>query len=435
MSMRTEAPPHTIGAISSAQWKSGLAAWLGWMFDGLDMHLYTLVAAPFVAQLLAVPDTRDPSVGWYSSIIQAAFLLGWALGGGFFGRLGDRLGRSRALSLTILTYALFTGLSSLAQTWWQLMILRFIAALGIGGEWAVGASLLSETWPRRWRPWIAAVLQTGVNVGVLLASITTFVLAGWSPRVVFLVGVLPALLVFWIRREVPEPDEWHEARAAAGTTEPRIRDLFEPGLRRLTWFLILVCATSLSAHWAFMFWYQQHLRNLPDIAAWTLEERNRFASVAMFVVMLASIAGNFAAAALARRIGYRRSIAFMALGYFGTMVATYATPREHVALMVLLPIISLFSGLFALFTMYLPPLFPTLLRTTGAGFCYNIGRIVAAVGTVCFGLFSTVGDYRTALLAAGCLFLPAGLLSFWLPELSDAEPAALEPLPLAEPAD
>jgi MFS family permease len=407
--------------LTPRQWKSGLAAWLGWMFDGLDMHLYTLVAAPFVAQLLAVSDTRDPSVGWHSSLIQAAFLLGWAFGGGFFGRLGDRLGRSRALSLTILTYALFTGLSALAQTWWQLLILRFTAALGIGGEWAVGASLLSETWPKRWRPWIAAMLQTGVNVGVLLASITTFVLAGFSPRVVFLVGVLPALLVFWIRREVPEPEEWHQARAEAGGVHPTISDLFRPEIRGLSTLLILVCATSLTAHWAFMFWYQQHLRNLPDLFSWTAEEKGRFVSTAMFVVMIASIVGNFAAAWLARRIGYRLAIALMAIGYFLTMVGTYAVPRDHRALMVLLPIISLFSGLFALFTMYLPPLFPTLLRTTGAGFCYNIGRIVAAIGTVCFGLFSTVGDYRTALLAAGCLFLPAGLLSLLMPELSDEE--------------
>lgn len=414
--------------LSPQQWKSGLAAWLGWMFDGLDMHLYTLVAAPFVAQLLAISDTRDSSVGWHSSLIQGAFLFGWALGGGFFGRLGDRLGRSRALSLTILTYALFTGLSSLAQTWWHLLILRFVAALGIGGEWAVGASLLSETWPRRWRPWIAAMLQTGVNVGVLLASITTFVLAGWSPRLVFLVGVLPALLVFWIRREVPEPEEWHQARAQAGTVHPTIADLFRPEVRNLSTLLILVCATSLTAHWAFMFWFQQHLRNLPDLSSWTAEEKGRFVSTAMFAVMVASIVGNFAAAWLARRIGYRLSISLMAIGYFLTMAGTYAVPRDHRALMVLLPIISLFSGLFALFTMYLPPLFPTLLRTTGAGFCYNIGRIVAAIGTVGFGLFSNVGDYRTALLAAGCLFLPAGLLALLMPELSDEEalPSAVE---------
>ena len=113
--------------LSGLQWKSGVAAWLGWLFDGLDMHLYVLVAAPFVAELLGVASDKDPLVGYYSSWIQAAFLIGWALGGGFFGRVADRLGRSRALMLTILTYALFTGLSFFAQTWWQLLLFRFLA--------------------------------------------------------------------------------------------------------------------------------------------------------------------------------------------------------------------------------------------------------------------------------------------------------------------
>ena len=173
-----------LGDLSASQWKSGIAAWLGWLFDGLDMHLYTLVAAPFVAQLLDV-GVRDPSVAKYSSIIQASFLVGWALGGGFFGRIGDRMGRSRALVLTILTYALFTGLSYFAQTWWQLMIFRFLAALGIGGEWAVGAALLSETWPKQWRPWLAAVLQTAVNVGILrgVVDVPVHVAPGVSLRV------------------------------------------------------------------------------------------------------------------------------------------------------------------------------------------------------------------------------------------------------------
>src|SRR5215212_122654 len=185
--------------LSPQQWRSGIAAWLGWLFDGLDMHLYTLVYAQFVAELLHVSSTADPSVGRHASIIQGGFLLGWALGGGFFGRIGDRLGRSRALSLTILTYAAFTGMSFFAQTWWHLLIFRFLSALGIGGEWAVGASLLSETWPKKWRPWIAAVLQTAVNLGVLAAYVTCWILAPYHPKWVFLVGVLPALLVFWIR--------------------------------------------------------------------------------------------------------------------------------------------------------------------------------------------------------------------------------------------
>src|SRR5215468_4530152 len=180
-----------LGQLSRPQLRSGLAAWLGWTFDGLDMHLYTLVAAPFVAQLLGAAGTTDPRVGRYSSIIQGSFLLGWALGGGFFGRIGDRLGRARALNLTILTYAVFTGISVFAQTWWQLMIFRFLAALGIGGEWAVGACLLSETWPRKWRPWIAAVLQSGVNIGILAAGLANFILAAAPPRFLFLVGILP----------------------------------------------------------------------------------------------------------------------------------------------------------------------------------------------------------------------------------------------------
>src|SRR5438067_1025187 len=168
--------------LSPQQWRSGAAAWLGWLFDGLDMHLYVLVAAPFVAELLGTTSVKDPQVGFYSSWIQAAFLIGWALGGGFFGRIADRLGRSRALMLTILTYALFTGMSFFAQTWWQLLVFRFLAALGIGGEWAVGAALLSETWPKRWQPWIAAVLQTGVNIGVLSACLATYLLAAYPHR-------------------------------------------------------------------------------------------------------------------------------------------------------------------------------------------------------------------------------------------------------------
>ena len=385
------------------------------------MHLYVLVAAPFVAELIGVTDTRNEAVGWYSSWIQAAFLVGWALGGGCFGRVGDLIGRSRTLCLTILTYALFTGLAFFVQTWWQLLIVRFLAALGIGGEWAVGASLLSETWPRRWRPWIAAVLQSGVNVGILLASCATFLLAGQSPRVVFLVGVLPALLVLWIRREVPETEEWRAAKGHATDASPGIVDLFRGGVRRTTILTILVCSVSLSAHWAFIFWYQQHLRNLPDVINLSAARKNELASIANLLVMVASIVGNFLAAILALVIGYRRSIALLCLAYGLSMVSVYIVPRSHTTLLVLLPLIGASSGLFALFTMYLPPLFPVLLRTTGAGFCYNIGRIAAAAGTVVFGLFSTVGDYRIALLCAGLLFLPATPLALWLPDLPDQD--------------
>jgi len=412
--------------LSPQQWKSGIAAWLGWLFDGLDMHLYVLVAAPFVAELLAAESPKDPQVGYYGSWIQAAFLIGWALGGGFFGRIADRIGRSRALMLTILTYASFTGLSYFAQTWWQLMLFRFLAALGIGGEWAVGASLLSETWPKRWRPWMAAVLQTAVNLGVMLAALSVFVLAAFPPRTVFLVGIVPALLVLWIRRAVPEPEVWSGAKQQAGEAAPRFVDLFRGKVRRTTILTLLVCGFSLTAHWAFLFWYLQHLRNHPDLANWTDADKSRIASTAMWLVMATSIIGNFLAATVARFLGYRRAIAIFCVAYFVSMCVTYGWHRDHDLLWFGFAAGGISQGVFALFTMYLPPLFPTLLRTTGAGFCYNIGRIAAGLGTVVFGLFAIQGDQRFGIFYAAFLFLPAALIAQFLSEPPDEKPVVPE---------
>lgn len=409
--------------LSPQQLKSGLAAWLGWLFDGLDMHLYVLVATPFVAELLGLTDQKDPRVGYYGSWIQAAFLFGWALGGTVFGRIADRMGRSRALMLTILTYAFFTGLSFFAQAWWHLLIFRFLAALGIGGEWAVGASMLSETWPRRWRPWMAAVLQTGVNIGVMLASLAVALLTGFPHRTVFLVGILPALLVLWIRRAVPEPDEWHAARQEYAGDQPRFADLFRGPLRRTSILTLLVCALSLTGHWAFLYWYLQHLRNLPDLAGWDEKAKTHLVTQMMWLVMLTSVAGNFLAAALARRLKYRWAVALLCLGYFASMFLTYRAPLDHRSLVYGFAAVGFCQGVFALFTMYLPPLFPTLLRTTGAGFCYNFGRIAAGFGVVFFGLFSKVGDHRTALLYASFLFIPAAFFSLLLPEPPDESSA------------
>ncbi len=383
------------------------------------MHLYTLVAAPFVAHLMGLSNPADALVKEKSSWIQAAFLIGWALGGGFFGRLGDKLGRSRALSLTILTYACFTGLSFFVTTWWQLLICRFLAALGIGGEWAVGASLLSETWPKKWRPWIAGVLQTGVNLGVLLACVAAYALAHRPERFVFLVGVIPALMVFWIRKNVPEPEEWRAAKSAA-QSEPSVADLFRGKVRYSTLTSIAICALTLSGWWAFMFWHPQHLRSLPELANWTESEKRQLVTKAFFSVVAVSIGGNFFSSWLATFLGYRRTILWMCLGFFLAFYGTYSVPRDHHSLLLWLPIIGFFSGMFGLFTMYLPPLFPTLLRTTGAGFCFNIGRVAAALGTVLFGLYLKV-DFQTTLMAIGFLFLAGAAVCLFLPELSNEE--------------
>jgi MFS family permease len=408
--------------VSGRQWKTGIAAWLGWFFDGLDMHLYTLVAAPFVAQLLGEANPADAGVKKYSSWIQASFLIGWALGGGFFGRVGDRIGRSRALSLTILTYAAFTGLSFFAQTWWQLLIFRFVSALGIGGEWAVGACLLSETWPKAWGPWVAAVLQTAVNLGVLFACLIAHQLAGVPYRFVFLVGIIPALIVFWIRRQVPEPEEWLEAKREGERSRqpskaaPGIGALFRGRLRFTTLMTILVCSLTLSGWWAFLFWHPQHLQSLPELASWSEMAKRQLVAKVFFLVIAVSIAGNYFSSWLATMMGYRRAIMLCSVAFAGAIFEAYHIPRSHQSLLVWLAAIGFCGGMFGLFTMYMPPLFPTLLRTTGAGFCYNIGRIAAAGGTVIFGLLLQVADFRTALLSTAVLFVLAAGAAAFLPE-------------------
>ena len=264
------------------------------------------------------------------------------------------------------------------------------------------------------------MLQSGVNVGVIFAMLAGSLLANLPCRTVFLVGVLPALVVLWIRRAVSEPRERREARnQPANAQHSGTASLFRGAIRRTTILTMLVCGFRFSAHWAFLFWFSQHLRNLPELAAWSGAERTRLASGAMIVVIAASMAGNFIAAAVARGPGYRRTIAAACLLYFLCLCAAYYGPLGHAALIGWLVPIGMCQGLFALFTMYLPPLFPTLLRTTGAGFCFNSGRIAAAVATVFFGLSSAVCDYRIALLCAGTLFLPAAVLVLLLSEPDD----------------
>jgi MFS family permease len=257
-------------------------------------------------------------------------------------------------------------------------------------------------------------------------------MAGLPHRYVFLAGLAPALIVLWIRQAVPETGDWHAAKEAAGEREPGIMDLFRGSVLKTTLLTMAVCALSLTGHWAFVFWQTQHLRRLPEVARLSPKAQTEIVGQAWILLMLASIAGNFLAAAIARKFGYKRTIAAMALAYFASMMLAYGMPRSLTTLRWCFPLLGASSGFFALFTMYLPPLFPTLLRTTGAGFCYNIGRIAAAAGTVFFGLISPVGDHRIALVCAGTLFLPAALIALAMPEGERVHDEPLSPAPAAD---
>ncbi len=405
------------GSVAVVEWAAGDVP-----FEKIDRDRDGRVSRSEYEVFAARGRTSADEVKEKSSWIQAAFLVGWALGGAFFGRLGDLIGRSRSLSLTVLTYAAFTGLSCLAQRWEHLMLFRFLAALGIGGEWAVGSTLLAETWPKAWRPWTAALLQTGVNLGILGACVAGIAFSGQHPRWIFLIGVVPAVLVFYIRRHVPEPEAW--ASAHAGQAKPGIADLFRGATRRVTLVSIGVCAFSLTAWWAFMFWQAQHVRSLPDVVALTASARDSMVARSFGLIIAVSIAGNFVAGWLAMRLGYKRALLVMFGGITVTMMAAFGLEHSTAALTQFwLPAVGFWSGVFGLFTMLLPPLFPTLLRTTGAGFCYNIGRIAAAAGTIYAAKITRGGDFRTTLFYVAFLFLPAMLFTALLPlEKERAQP-------------
>lgn len=406
-----------------------MAAWLGWAFDGLDGYLYIMVAGRFVTRLLQNESGLAPAPSEVSSkaaIIQGVFLIGWAMGGAIFGRIGDRIGRARTLTLTVLTYAVFTGLSFFAETWWHLLIFRFISALGIGGEWAAGCALVNETIDRRHRIWASAALQSGYMIGCIIASLSAKFLSHYDPKWVFLIGVAPALVTLWIRRAVPEPETW--AKEAATTKPPPITALFRAGLARTTILISTLTSIALITVWAFLYFAPAAAKAVPQISTWTEPQKQSFSSNVAIFYFLVNIAANFVATFIASRIGYRRTFAIYLLGAAGSFLIGFASQPSETGIYVATGFAAFFSlGLFGLFPFYIPPLFPTLVRTLGAGFTYNFGRVFSAVGAFGGGWIAAhAGGPSAAIWWTGFLYLPGIALAFMLPEVDKAarhEPA------------
>lgn len=419
------------GTLTRENKRALIAAWLGWAFDGLDGYLYVMVAMPFVTQLVANEHglstklaedaaaiaSLQPEVRSKAAIIQAVFLLGWAVGGAVFGRIGDRLGRSRTLMLTILTYAIFTGMSFFAQAWWHLLIFRFLAALGIGGEWAAGSALVAESLHTKHRAWASATLQSGYIMGCIAAALTSGAMSSLEPKWVFVIGVLPAFIVLWIRKAVPEPEEW--AKASREKEPPRISELFAPGLRRTTCLLLAHIAITLTTVWAFLFFSPQMIEKLPEAAEWTKEQKSQTKTMVTVSFFCVNIVANYFATYLAKWIGYRRAFSFMVAGAAVSVLFAYRLPPTLMNVYVMTWLVSFFGlGLFAMFPLYVPPLFPTLLRTLGAGFTYNSGRIIAAAGTLFAGKIASDehGGPQGAVWWTGLLYIPGFFVCLMLPE-------------------
>jgi MFS family permease len=411
--------------VTRYQWLVLLVAWLAWVFDSMDSTLYALVLQPALHDLLRGPGGGPVSpkvIGWYGGIIFSIFLIGWAIGGVLFGLLADHCGRTRALIFTILIYAGFTGLAAVSQTWWQLALFRFITALGIGGEWAAGAALVAEVWPEAKRTKAAGLLQSAWAAGFLVAALLNLLLRnhGWRP--IFVVGVAPALVAVCVFRWVHEPERWVRARDAE-RRDPAARpfklaELFAPDLRRATLVGSGLAFVAVFGLWGATNWTPTLIRALPGLQGLSPSELTSRVSYATMVLNVGALAGYLAFGPLADRVGRRWVFALMCLGSLVMLPVTFLTPRTYVQVLLLLPLLGFFNnGIFSGFPIYLPELYPTRIRATGAGFCFNIGRVLASAGPLVTGcLVTALGSFGRAASVVALIYLVGLLILPFAPE-------------------
>jgi MFS family permease len=395
--------------LSGYQWLVLLVAWLGWVFDSMDATIYALVMTPALKELLGSRSSPE-NIGWYGGIIFAIFVMGWALGGIVFGIAADYIGRARTLVITILIYAAFTALAGFSHSWWQLAIYRFLTALGVGGEWAAGATLVAEVWPESLRVKGAGLLQSAWGAGYFLAAAVYLLLSAHSWRVMFFVGLAPALVALLVRLKVREPDRWVQVRRGdqAEALQPlTLRQLFRPRVRRDTLVGTALAFVAVFGLWGATTWTPTLIHELLKPRALDEVSTVRLVSYATMSLNSGAIVGYLIFAPLAEWLGRRGAFLVMLVGSAIALPATFLLPSSYSTAIVLLPALGFFSnGLFSGFPIYLPEIFPTRIRATGAGFCFNAGRVLAAAGPLLTGiLVAYLGTFARAASSMALIYL------------------------------
>jgi MFS family permease len=400
---------RTVLDMNGYQWTVLFAAWLGWGFDVFDGLLFNYVAPNCVPTLLGLPigsaAAKAATLRW-GGILTSILLLGWAAGGILFGQVADRIGRTRTLMFTMLLYALGTALCAAAPNIWALILFRVVASLGIGGEWAAGAAMVAEVVPERRRVEAGALLYTSAPAGLFLATTVNFQIAGvffkGSPetswRYVFLFGLVPAAVAFLVRMFVREPDRWR--LAAAGRERPRLRELFTPEVRPLTISGFSMAVIALIAWWGVNAFIPIVSTGLAQATA-RAQALDRAATLALVegwkaratnAFNLGGLIGTLLTIPAAKLMGRRKMFAIYYLLSGVAVLTTFGLDLAPITRLYMYFFIGVtVFGVFGSFTYYLPELFPTRLRGTGAGFCYNIGRIIAAAGPFLVGTIAARG--------------------------------------------
>lgn len=409
--------------LGSNQIRSFWAAWGGWMLDGMDSFIYALVLVPSLKELLprsGIAPTAG-AIGYYGSILFAVFLLGWGMSL-VWGPVADRYGRVRALALTILCYAVFTFLGAFAHTVWELGIYRFLAGVGIGGEWAIGGTLVAEDWPESRRATGAGWMHTGYYVGTFAAGLLNWGIGsrfGW--RAMFALGGVPALLVAFIRYGVSEPERWKSAALErARPARGRLAEIFRPELRRRTLVNTVYVTVSICGLWAGSVYVPAAVTQLATKAGSVPAQAARMASWATMLLSAATIAGCLVMPALAERWGRVRTLGlfFFCMLIFIPLafgVVFYSQTDSLAWFFLCLFFLGIGGASFAVYTLWLPEQYPTSCRATAFAFATSVGRFAGAGMTFLVGAgaayFHTIGipvALTAVAFAAGMALLPMG---------------------------
>ena len=398
-------------ASQKALWIVLLVAWLGWMFDGMEMGLYSVLAAPALKDLLGTQDTKV--VGYFVGVMFALFLLGASVGGFVFGRLGDKIGRVKTMIITVIIYAVFTGLSALSRNTWEFGACRFLGAMGLGGEWGLGVALVMETWPNAKRPLLAGLLGSSSNVGFLISALVNrafFGILGW--RLIFCIGVVPALLSLAIRFVVKEPERWVQAKKSG--ERPDLGQLFRSPLLGKTVMACLLSSVAIIGTWGVFQWIPTWVDDL--VGGKVVPER----AIAAMWMAFGQIIGAFIGGPMAEWMGRRRSYALFCVTSLISVVVLYSCVHSFGPALLGLAMVAgiCTTTFFGWLPLYLPELFPTRIRATGEGITFNFGRIIAAAG-VLFGMGQLVhvfGGYAKAATVVSMVYVIGFILIWFVPE-------------------
>jgi MFS family permease len=389
-------------------WRALFAAQLGWMLDAMDFLLFTFAILPIQKEF----GLSSATMGGLTSVA----LIAGAIGGIGFGRVADRIGRVRAMTISILVYSFATAGLATSHALWQLIAWRTLVGFGMGGEWSCGSVLVAETWPAEHRGKAMGLMQSGWAIGALFAAaISALVLDRFGWRALFLVGALPAIAAFFIRRGVEEPPIWRER----GASDSRFTDIFEESVVRKTVLATLVAASVLIAYWGLTSWLPAFLASPVEKggAGLTLTK----SALWLVILQVGAFFGYTTFGWIADRFGRRPSFTFFMIAAAIVVPVFAFGARSPMTLLTIGPLVGYFGhGYFSLFGAMLAELFPTRIRATAQGFCYNAGRVVSAAAPFTIGaLAQSRLNYG---LAVDALFFAVGGALIWLlPETKGAE--------------